>query len=289
QDADVRTHVALLRAINLAGRNRVAMADLRQMATSLGHTEVATYIQSGNVVFTTTQTDTGKLAETLEQEIGRCLDVRPGVVVLSRDQLAEVIADNPYPQAADPRCLHAVFRRQDLSQAEIAAVAAARQRARVKGSRDEVTVVRRTLFLYTPDGMGRSELATQLARSTAATGTGTAGTARNRATVTRLLDQIRDCLGPACGPVLFEVVQRHASPCRSPVSRKMAAASWCALIAFSSSAPLRRAPGNLCGLSFVLGCRQDGRYVCRGNHRTWPRWRAFLPSAARSCCAQRYS
>ena len=192
QDADVRTHVALLRAINLAGRNRVAMADLRQMATSLGHTEVATYIQSGNVVFTTTQTDTGKLAETLEQEIGRRLDVRPGVVVLSRDQLAEMIADNPYPQAADPRCLHAVFRRQDLSQAEIAAVAVARQRARVKGSRDEVTVVRRTLFLYTPDGMGRSELATQLARSTAATGTGTAGTARNWATVTRLLALLDD-------------------------------------------------------------------------------------------------
>jgi uncharacterized protein (DUF1697 family) len=180
----VRTHVALLRAINLAGRNRVAMADLRQIAASLGHTEVATYIQSGNVVFTTTQTDTGKLAETLEQEIGRRLDVRPGVVVLSRDQLAEVIAD--------PRCLHAVFRRQDLSQAEIAAVAAARQRARVKGSRDKVTVVRRTLFLYTPDGMGRSELATQLARSTAATGTGTAGTARNWATVTRLLALLDD-------------------------------------------------------------------------------------------------
>src|ERR1039458_8569238 len=113
-------------------------------------------------------------------------------VVLSRDQPAEVIADNPYPQAADPRCLHAVFRRQDLSQAEIAAVAAARQRARVKGSRDEVTVVRRTLFLYTPDGMGRSELATQLARSTAATGTGTAGTARNWATVTRLLALLDD-------------------------------------------------------------------------------------------------
>jgi uncharacterized protein (DUF1697 family) len=181
----VRTHVALLRAINLAGRNRVAMADLRQIAASLGHTEVATYIQSGNVVFASTNPDTTDLAETLEQEIGRVLDIRPGVVVLTRDQLAEVIAGNPYPRVADPRCLHAVFRRQDLSPAELEAVAVAQQRARDKGSRDEATVVRRTLFLHTPDGLGRSELATQLARSQTVMGT---GTARNWATVTRLLE-----------------------------------------------------------------------------------------------------
>ena len=47
------THVALLRGINVGGRNKVAMADLREIMASLGHTDVATYIQSGNVVFST--------------------------------------------------------------------------------------------------------------------------------------------------------------------------------------------------------------------------------------------
>ena len=47
------THVALLRGINLGGRKKVAMADLRELMASLGHTDVATYIQSGNVVFST--------------------------------------------------------------------------------------------------------------------------------------------------------------------------------------------------------------------------------------------
>ena len=161
------------------------MADLRQIVVSLGHTEVATYIQSGNVVFASTSPDTTELAVTLEQQIGRVLDVRPGVVVLTRDQLAEVITDNPYPRAADPRCLHAVFRRQDLSPAELESVAVAQQRARDKGSRDEATVVRRTLFLHTPDGIGRSELALQLTRSKTTPAT---GTARNWSTVTRLLE-----------------------------------------------------------------------------------------------------
>ena len=176
-------YVALLRGINVGGRNRVAMADLRQLTEALGHTEVATYIQSGNVLFTSPDADCGALADALEQAIARSLAVRPVVVVLSRADLAQVIADNPFPDEADPRCLHAVFRRQDLAPEAIAAVEAAQERARAKGSRDEAVPVGRALFLRTPDGLGRSELAAQLARS----GAQADGTARNWATVTRLM------------------------------------------------------------------------------------------------------
>ena len=56
------THVALLRGINVGGRNKVAMADLRAVVTSLGHADVATYVQSGNVVFTARATDSAVLA-----------------------------------------------------------------------------------------------------------------------------------------------------------------------------------------------------------------------------------
>jgi uncharacterized protein (DUF1697 family) len=193
----MRTHVALLRGINVGGRNKVAMADLRQVVTSLGHTDVATYIQSGNVVFTSPENDTAKLAADLEREIGRRLGVRPAVVVLSREQLAQVIVGNPYPQDTNPRYLHAVFQREEMTPEGIAAVAAAQQRARDKGSRDEAVVVGRTLFLRTPDGMGRSELAAQLARSTAgSTAISAAGTARNWATVTKLM-ALLDGLAPA--------------------------------------------------------------------------------------------
>jgi uncharacterized protein (DUF1697 family) len=182
-------YVALLRGINVGGRNRVAMADLRQLAEGLGHTEVATYIQSGNLLFTSDEGSAADLAEALEQEIARSLAVRPAVVVVSRDDLAQVIADNPFPAEADPKCLHAVFRRDEITSDAVAAIAGAEQRARAKGSPDEAVVVGRTLFLRTPDGLGRSELAAQLAR----VGSQAAGTARNWATVTRLMD----LLGPA--------------------------------------------------------------------------------------------
>jgi uncharacterized protein (DUF1697 family) len=181
------THAALLRGINVGGRNKVAMADLREIVTSLGHTDVATYIQSGNVVFTSTEADTGVLAAALERAIADALGVAPRVVVVSRRELAQVIADNPYPGETNPKCLHAVFRSDDMGADEVAAVAAAVQRARDKGSRDEAQVVGRTLYLRTPDGLGRSELAAQLSRSGGALNAGAAGTARNWATVSKLL------------------------------------------------------------------------------------------------------
>lgn len=177
-------YVALLRGVNLGRRNKVAMADLRQVVASLGHTEVATYIQSGNVIFTSPDADPVRLGDALEQEIAGHLAVQPAVVVLSRGELARVIADNPFPEETNPRCLHAVFRREEMGPDSIAAIAAAQQRARDKGSRDEAVAVGRTLFLRTPDGIGRSELAAQLARSS---GPAAAGTARNWATVTRLM------------------------------------------------------------------------------------------------------
>jgi uncharacterized protein (DUF1697 family) len=95
QDDRMPTHVALLRGINVGGRNRVAMADLREVVLGLGHTEVATYIQSGNVVFTSEEADTARIAAALERAIAKHLGVRPTVVVLTRAELAQVVADNP--------------------------------------------------------------------------------------------------------------------------------------------------------------------------------------------------
>jgi uncharacterized protein (DUF1697 family) len=176
-------YLALLRGINVGGRNKVAMADLRDVAAALGHTEVATYIQSGNMLFTSTDTDVTSLADALEAEIADRLGVRPAVIVLSGPELARVIEDNPFPAETNPKSLHAVFRREEVDSAGIAVVADAAERARESGSRDEATVVGRTLFLRTPDGLGRSELAARLARSSVQS----AGTARNWATVTKLM------------------------------------------------------------------------------------------------------
>ena len=182
------THVALLRGINLGGRNKVAMADLRALVSELGHADVSTYIQSGNVLFSATgDADPDALALAMTEAIAAKLGVTAPVVVLTRDELAEVVAANPFPDEPDPRRVHAVVLSEPPGPELTAKLDAAVAQSAAKGFGDEIRVVDRTLYLHTPEGYGRSDLAAALMRIVSSPKAGTTGTARNWATMTKLL------------------------------------------------------------------------------------------------------
>jgi uncharacterized protein (DUF1697 family) len=183
----VPTHIALLRGINLARNKRIAMADLREVVASLGHADVATYIQSGNVLFSSPETDTARLAAELERAIAERLGIQAGAVVLTRDELAKVIADNPYLSEPNPKYVHVIFLPRDPEPEHAARLAESERQAAEKGSRDTVRLAGRAVFLHTPDGFGTSELAKLLGRSGGPLSAKGAGTARNWSTVTKLL------------------------------------------------------------------------------------------------------
>ncbi len=179
------SHLALLRGINVGGRNRVAMGDLRDLVSALGHGDVSTYIQSGNVLFSAAEGTTGSIAHELADAIAERLAVNATVVVLTRAELAEVIAANPFPGELDPRRVHALIHQEPLTAAARAAIASASELAAPKGGRDEAVLAGRVIYLSTPEGFGRSDLAARLTRPS---GPGAAGTARNWATVTKLME-----------------------------------------------------------------------------------------------------
>ncbi|MHB2024848.1 MAG: DUF1697 domain-containing protein [Mycobacteriales bacterium] len=179
------THLALLRGINVGGRNRVAMAELRELVSSLGHSQVATYIQSGNVLFNCQDADTTVIAEQLQTAIAEQLGLRPLVVVLTSQELADLVAANPFPDETNPKWLHALVRSQPFSAHESAEIAAVIEQARRRGGREDARVLGRTVFLRTPGGLSTSELAARLARPAAQT------TARNWATIGKLRDLVR--------------------------------------------------------------------------------------------------
>jgi uncharacterized protein (DUF1697 family) len=199
-DAGVPTHVVLLRGVNNLGGKKVAMAELREVVTSLGHTDVKTYIQSGNVLFTPRRPDsraagrpdTASLATELERAIADSIGVRARAVVLSRQELGRCVCDNPYPDETNPKLLHAVFLPEVPGPGLAAWVVDAVRQVRAKGSRDEARVLGRMVYLHTPDGYPRSELRRVLARAGGPTSAAVAGTARNWATVSRLVE--------LCGP-----------------------------------------------------------------------------------------
>ena len=185
------SHVALLRGINVGGRNKVPMADLREVVTSLGHTGVSTYIQSGNVLFSTADADNAKLAAALESAIEDRFGIWSSAVVLSRDELAQVLAANPYPDEPNPRMVHVVFLNAEPPEDLLTRISAAERAVAAKGSRDAVQAASRALFLHTPDGFGTSDLAQAVFKIITPPAKnkkhGLAATARNWATATKLL------------------------------------------------------------------------------------------------------
>jgi len=185
------THVALLRGINVGGNNRVPMAELREVVTSLGHTGVTTYIQSGNVLFTAAATSTSELAPALETAITDTFGVRSPVVVLTRDELAKILSDNPFTDEPNPKMVHVVFLSSALTQDLLDRITAAGDAARAKGASGTIMVTGHAVYLHTPDGFGDSEMAKALFKIVTPPAKqkrpATVATARNWATATKLL------------------------------------------------------------------------------------------------------
>jgi uncharacterized protein (DUF1697 family) len=183
------THVALLRGINLGGKNKVAMADLRALVARLGHHDVSTYIQSGNVLFTAPQdADCGVVARAMAEAISATLGVTAPVVVVTQDELAQIHAANPFPDEPDPRRVHAVVLSEPPGPELAARLDAALAQAVAKGDPTKAVTIGRTLYLHTPAGYGNSDLAAAALRIVSSPKAGVTGTARNWATVTKLLE-----------------------------------------------------------------------------------------------------
>ncbi|HSD81488.1 MAG TPA: DUF1697 domain-containing protein [Solirubrobacteraceae bacterium] len=174
--------IALLRGINLGPHRRVAMGDLRSLLAEAGYADVRTHLQSGNVVLTS-DTAPDDLARDLERRIATGLGVDAGVVVRTRDELADVVARDPLRGVVDdPRRYQVTFR---SGEPEPDAV---RELERVAVAPERIVVSGREIYAWHPNGIGRSELAAELARARF----GVTATARNWNTVTKLLELADD-------------------------------------------------------------------------------------------------
>lgn len=182
--AAVRTHVALLRGVNVGGRNRVPMGDVRSAVEAVGGVDVVTYLNSGNAVFgLAAPAAEGEVAGALEQGVAERTGVHAAVVVVTAERLQAIAAANPFTAEGDanPKTVHVVFRLEAPDDGERALIELAGSRARAKGSPDRMAIAEGCLYLLTPAGIGRSVLGAELAKVK-----GDPGTARNWATVTQL-------------------------------------------------------------------------------------------------------
>jgi uncharacterized protein (DUF1697 family) len=170
--------IALLRGINVGGRNVLPMKDLVKVMSRAGFDNVKTYIQSGNVVFRSNDSDAGKLADRIRDAIRDNHDFAPQVLVISAGTLHNSADDNPYSDAeVEPKSLHLFFLAARPGKANVAALESLRSRS------ESYALVDAILYLHAPDGIARSKLAKGAEKAL-----GVAATARNWRTVTRLLE-----------------------------------------------------------------------------------------------------
>ncbi|MGN6474997.1 MAG: DUF1697 domain-containing protein [Mycobacteriales bacterium] len=166
--------VAWLHAVNLGSHNKVPMAWLREAAAADGFTDVATYLQSGNLVLSANTKDPAEVSKRVAALIKRERGLDVVVTTRSRADIATVVRRNPMPEhAADPAKLHVSFLTGKPDAEAVAGLdseAFAPERFVIKG---------REIYLWFPNGAGRSKLATLPWQKRI----GVAGTARNWRTV----------------------------------------------------------------------------------------------------------
>jgi uncharacterized protein (DUF1697 family) len=144
----MNAYVALLRAINVGGTGKLPMTELRALCEGCGFQDVATYIQSGNVVFRS-KLSAARAKAALERALTENMGKPYGVLIRSAAEFVGVPDENPFPKASPTQVLVFFFDERPAASA-IANVP-------IPG-REELALHGRELFIHFPDGMGRSKL-----------------------------------------------------------------------------------------------------------------------------------
>jgi uncharacterized protein (DUF1697 family) len=175
-------HVALLRGINVGGKNRLPMNDLATMFKDAGAQEVRTYIQSGNVIFRADAARIGRLGTAIAKAMQADLGWSVPIVIRSAAELGAAVKGNPFlEEGIAAGALHVGFLLDRPARARVAALDPERSPP------DRYVVRGGEIFLHLPNGVARTKLTSQYLDSRL----GTVVTVRNWNTVTTLLEMTR--------------------------------------------------------------------------------------------------
>jgi uncharacterized protein (DUF1697 family) len=176
--AQAKTFVALFSGINVGGNRIVKMAELRAFFEQLGFVDVATYVQSGNVVFRSAKGAAATLTRQLEAAFEEKWGFHSRIMVRDLGWFERLVVENPYPEVAgEPTKLHAFALERAPTGDEIARLAekcTGPERFEIRGD---------VLYLHAPEGLGKSVFANLIPRTLKVP-----GTARNWRTVLALLE-----------------------------------------------------------------------------------------------------
>ncbi|SCB60909.1 Uncharacterized conserved protein, DUF1697 family [Rhizobium aethiopicum] len=162
-------YIALLRAINVGGTGSLPMTELKAICEGLGFNDVKTYIQSGNVLFRSDETEKA-IEEKLDKALGKKMGKPPGVMVRGRKELEAIAAHAPFPDAK-PNFLLVYFLPEKAPGDALEKM--------VAPDGEQAKLAEREIYVHYPNGSGRSKLKLPALKL---------GTSRNLNTVRRLAE-----------------------------------------------------------------------------------------------------
>lgn len=168
-------YIALFRGINVGGKNILPMQDLVGHLQYLGFDNIATYIQSGNVVFQSKQKDKYKIIDGIQSKIVQHHSFKPEIILLHKNELERAATLNPF-NSSEGKTLHFYFMNRVPEKPDLEKLTL------LKTDSEEYQLLENIFYLYAPEGIGRSKLAAHIEKCM-----GVPTTARNLNTVKRLL------------------------------------------------------------------------------------------------------
>lgn len=150
----METYIAMLRGINVSGHKIIKMDALRKAFEDSGYGNVRTYIQSGNVIFTSVKTSSGKLEKSISGIISGAFGFEAPVIVRDLKEMKEIIKENPFLKDAkcDAKNLYAILLSDEPAK---------RLKDKIPEAPNDDTMHRitgKTVYLYCPDGYGNTKL-----------------------------------------------------------------------------------------------------------------------------------
>lgn len=167
--------IVLLRGINVGGHHIVPMKELRQLLENNGLEKVATYIQSGNIVCSYPTNPSHKISTLIEQKFG----FKPSTFSLTVKNLKSVVENNPYPGDGG-KTVHFFFFHSSPSSVDYKTL------DDVKAENEHYQLIDNVLYLYAPDGIGRSKMVDKIPKAFAKNEM----TARNLNTINKLAEMV---------------------------------------------------------------------------------------------------
>ena len=173
----MKTYIALFRGINVGGNNILPMKELAAVLEKIGLRNVKTYIQSGNAIMSSGETDPQKLSAIISGAILKSHGFAPQVLLWTTEEMEQAIAENPFAEAeSSPKSLHFYFllaspQHPDLEQLQT-----------LKKDSERFLLKEHVFYLYAPEGIGRSKLAAKVEKCL-----GVPTTARNWNTVNKIM------------------------------------------------------------------------------------------------------